>query len=154
MAVSRLLKSCATPPANCPIASILCDWRNCSSSARCSVMSLVTARIQSSPCSSMISAETMKVRVLPCLHGTLISRSRTERSALSFSRNCVSSSESAQRVSSFAASDYCFALVTIKIEKALIHVDNSHIAERGQTHRQWSEIEGFREPLFGHPQLL
>ena len=29
---SRLLKSCATPPASRPIASIFCDWRSCSSS--------------------------------------------------------------------------------------------------------------------------
>ena len=31
MAVSRLLKSCATPPASCPTASIFCAWRNCAS---------------------------------------------------------------------------------------------------------------------------
>ena len=37
--VSRLLKSCAMPPASWPIASIFCAWRSCSSSARRSVMS-------------------------------------------------------------------------------------------------------------------
>ena len=31
MTVSRLLKSCATPPVSWPIASIFCDWRNASS---------------------------------------------------------------------------------------------------------------------------
>ena len=31
MAVSRLLKSCATPPASRPIDSIFCDWMNCAS---------------------------------------------------------------------------------------------------------------------------
>ena len=28
---SRLLKSCAMPPVSWPMASILCDWRSCSS---------------------------------------------------------------------------------------------------------------------------
>ena len=36
MTVSRLLKSCATPPASWPIASILCAWRRRSSLARSS----------------------------------------------------------------------------------------------------------------------
>ena len=35
MAASRLLKSCATPPARVPMASIFCDSRSCVSSARC-----------------------------------------------------------------------------------------------------------------------
>src|SRR5881409_2592462 len=39
MAVSRLLKSCAMPPASCPTASIFCDWRSCSSSCRCALTS-------------------------------------------------------------------------------------------------------------------
>ena len=30
--VSRLLKSCATPPASLPMLSTFCDWRSCSSS--------------------------------------------------------------------------------------------------------------------------
>ena len=32
MTISRLLKSCAMPPARRPTASIFCDWRSCSSS--------------------------------------------------------------------------------------------------------------------------
>ena len=39
MAVSRLLKSCATPPASRPTASIFADCRSCASSAFRSVMS-------------------------------------------------------------------------------------------------------------------
>ena len=39
MTVRMLLKSCATPPASWPMASIFCDWRNCSSSRRCCVTS-------------------------------------------------------------------------------------------------------------------
>ena len=39
MAVSRLLKSCATPPASRPTASIFCDSRSCSSRCRRSLMS-------------------------------------------------------------------------------------------------------------------
>ncbi len=38
--VSRLLKSCATPPVNWPTASIFCDWRSASSPLRRSVMSI------------------------------------------------------------------------------------------------------------------
>ena len=34
MMVSRLLKSCATPPVSCPTASIFCAWRSCSSASR------------------------------------------------------------------------------------------------------------------------
>ena len=33
IAVSRLLKSCAMPPARRPTASIFCEWRSCSSSS-------------------------------------------------------------------------------------------------------------------------
>ena len=40
MAVSTLLKSCATPPASLPTASILWLWANLSSSAFCSVASI------------------------------------------------------------------------------------------------------------------
>ena len=40
MAVSTLLKSCATPPASLPTASILWLWANFSSSAFCSVASM------------------------------------------------------------------------------------------------------------------
>ena len=36
--VRRLLKSCATPPARRPTASIFNDWRNCSSSSWCSTI--------------------------------------------------------------------------------------------------------------------
>src|SRR5207237_356647 len=39
MAVSRLLKSCAMPPASWPTASIFWDCRNCSSRWRCSLTS-------------------------------------------------------------------------------------------------------------------
>ena len=39
MTVRMLLKSCATPPASWPMASIFCDWRNCSSSRRWAVTS-------------------------------------------------------------------------------------------------------------------
>ncbi len=39
IAVSRLLKSWATPPASWPTSSIFCDCRNCASSVFCSVMS-------------------------------------------------------------------------------------------------------------------
>ena len=39
--ISRLLKSCAIPPASRPIASIFCDCRNCCSRARRSVTSSV-----------------------------------------------------------------------------------------------------------------
>src|SRR5581483_11665748 len=39
MLIRMLLKSCATPPASCPIASSFCDWRSCASSARRSVTS-------------------------------------------------------------------------------------------------------------------
>ena len=35
MMVRMLLKSCATPPASWPMASIFCDCRNCSSSRLC-----------------------------------------------------------------------------------------------------------------------
>ena len=40
--VSRLLKSCATPPASWPTASIFCAWRSCSSSWRRSSTSSAT----------------------------------------------------------------------------------------------------------------
>src|SRR5258706_29103 len=43
MTVSRLLKSCAMPPANRPTASIFCDWRSWSSSRLRSVTSVMTA---------------------------------------------------------------------------------------------------------------
>jgi len=39
IAVSTLLKSCAMPPVSCPMASIFCDWRICSSAAIFAVMS-------------------------------------------------------------------------------------------------------------------
>ncbi len=44
MTVSRLLKSCATPPARVPIASIFWACRNCSSSFVCSVISFTIVR--------------------------------------------------------------------------------------------------------------
>ena len=51
--VSRLLKSCATPPARRPTISIFCACCSCSSSWRCSVMSAaVPTRRYSSPASS------------------------------------------------------------------------------------------------------
>ena len=43
MAVSRLLKSCAMPPASCPMASSFCDCRSCSSRVLCSVISCLMA---------------------------------------------------------------------------------------------------------------
>ena len=43
MAVSRLLKSWATPPARMPTASIFCECRSCSSSMRLSVTSRMNA---------------------------------------------------------------------------------------------------------------
>ena len=52
IAARMLLKSCATPPASWPMASIFCDWRNCASSCRCSVMSSAvptTRRISPAP---------------------------------------------------------------------------------------------------------
>src|SRR5688572_24922083 len=42
IAVNRLLKSCATPPASWPSASIFCDCLSCSSSSRRSVTSVTT----------------------------------------------------------------------------------------------------------------
>ena len=38
---SKLLKSCAMPPVNCPTASIFCAWRSWFSSLRWSVMSML-----------------------------------------------------------------------------------------------------------------
>ena len=52
MMVSRLLKSWAMPPVSWPIACIFCDWRNCSSMARRSVTSSLTAtKLMTSPSS-------------------------------------------------------------------------------------------------------
>ncbi len=39
MTVSRLLKSCATPPVSWPTASIFCAWRSCASASRSAVTS-------------------------------------------------------------------------------------------------------------------
>ena len=50
MMVSRLLKSCATPAARRPIASIFCAWRSCASSSR----RVVTSRAM--PCAAMMAA--------------------------------------------------------------------------------------------------
>jgi len=47
--VSRLLKSCATPPASRPMLSIFCDWRTCSSSCRRSVTSRMIP-VRNAPC--------------------------------------------------------------------------------------------------------
>ena len=44
MACNRLLKSCATPPASSPTASIFCAWRNCSFKRLVSVTSRISAR--------------------------------------------------------------------------------------------------------------
>ncbi len=53
--VSRLLKSCATPPVSCPTASSFCDWRARSSASRFSVRSrVILAKPSSRPCSSRI----------------------------------------------------------------------------------------------------
>src|ERR1051326_1123817 len=45
IAVRMLLKSCATPPASCPTASIFCDCSSCSSSRLRSVISVATPSI-------------------------------------------------------------------------------------------------------------
>ena len=55
MTARMLLKSCATPPASWPMASIFCDWRNCSSSFLRSVRSS-TKPTPSSGLSSKIAA--------------------------------------------------------------------------------------------------
>ena len=47
MTVSRLLKSWAMPPASRPMLSIFCACRNCSSSWRCSVMSVAKPTMRS-----------------------------------------------------------------------------------------------------------
>ena len=52
MAVSRLLKSWAMPPASCPTASIFCDWRSCSSSWRWAVTSWARIRRARRPANS------------------------------------------------------------------------------------------------------
>ena len=41
IAVSKLLKSCAMPPANCPTACIFCEWANRISKFFCSVRSII-----------------------------------------------------------------------------------------------------------------
>ena len=60
-AISRLLKSCATPPVSWPIASTFCDWRSCAStrsrSAICSVsrsLACAAARCARRPARSSI----------------------------------------------------------------------------------------------------
>ena len=69
IAVSRLLKSCAMPPARRPTASIFCEWRSCSSSS--SRLVIASSR------SAMIAAS---------------SRPLSEPSARNMnSRNCVNS---------------------------------------------------------------
>jgi hypothetical protein len=55
MIVSRLLKSCATPPVNCPMPSIFCACRVRSSAARRSVRSrVILANPRSSPFGDLI----------------------------------------------------------------------------------------------------
>ncbi len=49
IAVSRLLKSCATPPASWPTACIFWDWTNCASSVFSSVASESTASSEGAP---------------------------------------------------------------------------------------------------------
>src|SRR5438034_138269 len=53
IAVSRLLKSWAIPPASCPTASIFWDWRSCSSSVRWAVTSRASTRRARRPANSM-----------------------------------------------------------------------------------------------------
>src|ERR1700733_12291648 len=55
--ISRLLKSCATPPASLPTASIFCAWRSCSSSCRRSVMSSAISSSTSSGSSLNVAAQ-------------------------------------------------------------------------------------------------
>ena len=62
MTVRMLLKSCATPPASWPMASIFCDWRNCSSNRRCVVTSRNKLNISNGrPCNSMNESVISKV---------------------------------------------------------------------------------------------
>src|SRR5262249_562395 len=49
IAVSRLLKSCATPPASWPTACIFCDWANWTSRFFCSVTSMTCSISPPSP---------------------------------------------------------------------------------------------------------
>ena len=46
MTINRLLKSCATPPVSCPIASIRCDCRKASSARLRAVMSISPPRVR------------------------------------------------------------------------------------------------------------
>lgn len=51
--VSRLLKSCASPPVSCPIASIFCAWMSAFWCAFCSVMSIESTKKPTTvPCPS------------------------------------------------------------------------------------------------------
>ena len=59
--VSRLLKSCATPPANCPTASIFCAWRSCSSS-RLSLADVHADADHSGRLASVVTHDTARVR--------------------------------------------------------------------------------------------
>ena len=54
MTINKLLKSCATPPASRPTASIFCAWRSCSSSTRRSVTSRCVPQMRSSLPPSMM----------------------------------------------------------------------------------------------------
>ena len=68
MAVNRLLKSWAMPPASCPTACIFCDWANWTSSAFCSV---VSSRWQTKPAGLPAPSITLTERVqsssrVPC----------------------------------------------------------------------------------------
>ena len=61
MAVSRLLKSCATPPASRPTASIFCDWSSfCSLSSRA-----VSARLRACTVLRMLAMLWRKLAVSP-----------------------------------------------------------------------------------------
>jgi len=67
MAVSRLLKSWAMPPASCPTASIFCDWRSCSSSWRCALTSRASTSRARRPANSSGRATRSTSNRLPCL---------------------------------------------------------------------------------------
>src|SRR3569832_160506 len=80
-----LLKSCATPPVSCPIASIFCDWKsaafafsNASAAMRFSVISRVTlAKPINSPFSLRIASSTT---IAQNLEPSLRTRRRGQRS--------------------------------------------------------------------------
>ena len=63
-AISRLLKSCATPPVSWPIVSIFCAWRNCSCAFSRAATSFIRSAVRCSTRCSSVAVNSRQRRAL------------------------------------------------------------------------------------------